>query len=458
MAGTNSRADPVREGAHGIGIVAAVLRERPARSYWYAPAMRGRLSIVAGLVVGVVAAGLLLGGILAVAPDGPDQASPTPWLPTASSAPSVPASAAPSASGAPSVPVVPCAERVERSVGPGVRGTVGDCQRFGRGGRCRVRDALIDATPAVVPHERAGSSAPGIGATEEVNAAGRGAIARIARLAARPGRLLVVADFDGTLAEGSRDPGAATIVPLARRALRRLARVAAARPDRVAIAILTGRTAGDVASRVRVGGITYLGDHGLQSGTFPRRGDPARIVTSFRAGHEASHEPAATLAERVPEVLGHPSWLFIERKGPSVAFHVRQADDRVAARAAVEAAIEAVDRELPAHDLAHYRGRLVVDLRPRTAGGKREAFETLLADLTPATVVAFGDDLSDADGFVVLRSARAAGRIDGLAVAVTGPHGMPDEVRSAADVHLGTPFLVARALAALATVLERGSG
>ena len=70
------------------------------------------------------------------------------------------------------------------------------------------------------------------------------------------------------------------------------------------------------------------------------------------------------------------------------------------------AAIATVDRELPAHDLAHYRGRLVVDLRPRTAGGKREAFEELLADLRPATVVAFGDDVSDADGFAVLRAAR----------------------------------------------------
>ena len=289
------------------------------------------------------------------------------------------------------------------------------------------------------------------------DAAGDDAVAGIARLGARPGRLLIVADFDGTLAEGSRDPGAATIVPLARRALRRLARVAAVRPDRVAVAILTGRSAADVASRVRVGGITYLGDHGLQSGMFPRGGDPARIVTSFHAGHEASHEPAAVLAARVPEVLGRPPWLFVERKGPSVAFHVRQAEDRVAARAAVEAAIESVDRDLPPHDLAHYRGRLVVDLRPRTAGGKREAFEALLGGVEPATVVAFGDDLSDADGFAVLRAARAAGTIDGLAVAVTGPHGMPDEVRGAADIVLATPFLAARALAALATALERES-
>jgi trehalose-phosphatase len=241
-------------------------------------------------------------------------------------------------------------------------------------------------------------------------------VAEVARMALRPGRLLVICDFDGTLAEGSRDPGAATIVPLARRGLRRLARVANLYPERSAVAILTGRTAADVAARVRVGGITYLGDHGLQSGTFPRHGDPARLVTTFRAGHEASHQAAAILAARVPALLGQPAWLFVERKGPSVAFHVRQAEDRASARAAVEAAIATVDRELPSHDLAHYRGRLVVDLRPRSAGGKREAFEELLGKLRPATVVAFGDDISDADGFAVLRAARESGALGGLAV------------------------------------------
>ena len=282
------------------------------------------------------------------------------------------------------------------------------------------------------------------------------AIGAIAGLASAPGPLLVVADFDGTLAEGSRDPGATAIVPLARRALRRLARVAAGHPERLAVAVLTGRTALDVAARVRVGGLTYLGDHGLQSGTFPRGGDPARLVTTFRAGHDDSLEPAEILARRVPEVLGTPPWLFVERKGPSVAFHVRQADDRVAARAAVEAAIATVDRELPPHDLAHYRGRLVVDLRPRTAGGKREAFEGLLAELRPGAVVAFGDDVSDADGFGgPARGARDQGPSTGLAVGVVGPHGMPDEVRAAADVVLATPFEAARALSALASALER---
>lgn len=272
---------------------------------------------------------------------------------------------------------------------------------------------------------------------------------------ARPGRLLIVADFDGTLAEGSRDPGATRIVPLARTSLRRLAGVASQRPDRLAVVVLTGRTVADVATRVRVGGIHYLGDHGLQSGTYPRGGRPEFLKVSTQPGHEDSFEPAERLARRVPEVLGQPTWLYVERKGPSVAFHVRQAEDRTSARAAVVAAVDEVSRADPDHDLAHYRGRLVVDLRPRTAGGKREAFERLLVELAPATVIAFGDDSSDADGWQALLSARKAGQLDGLAVAVTGPHGMPDDVRAAADVLLDTPHDAARWLASIARTLRR---
>jgi trehalose-phosphatase len=282
--------------------------------------------------------------------------------------------------------------------------------------------------------------------------------ARIAALVGRPGLLLVVSDFDGTLAEGSRDPGATAIVPRARIALRRLAAIGATRPERLAVAVLTGRTVADVAARVRVGGIHYLGDHGLQRGTYPRRGRAERLTVAFQPGHEAALEPAERLANRVPEILGRPPWLFVERKGPSVAFHVRQAEDRVAARAAVVAAIEAVDRELPDHDLEHYRGRLVVDLRPRAAGGKRETMERLLAELEPSTVIAFGDDSSDADAFGVHRAAREAGRIDALAVGVTGPHGMPDDVRASADVVLDTPVAAARLLASIARLVERERG
>src|SRR6478672_11111836 len=83
-----------------------------------------------------------------------------------------------------------------------------------------------------------------------------------AHLGRRP--LLVVSDFDGTLSRIVDDPWGAQILPLGRRALRALA----ALPG-VHVAVLSGRTAADVAARVRVGGVTYLGNHGMERGFVP---------------------------------------------------------------------------------------------------------------------------------------------------------------------------------------------
>lgn len=271
------------------------------------------------------------------------------------------------------------------------------------------------------------------------------------------GRLLIVADFDGTLSPGSRDPGVARIEPGAQRALRRLAAIGSARPGRLHIAILTGRTVHDVVARARVGGITYLGDHGLQTGSLARRGHPSAIVVVAEPGFEAQSTHAETLARVVADTLGRPAWLFVERKGPSVAFHVRQADDIPAARAAVLEAIATVERvaALGDHGLAPYRGRSVVDMRPVRAGGKREATERLIARLGPAGVVSFGDDLSDAEAFDAVLDARRGGRIaHGLTVAVHGRLVAPPEVLDRADVVVASSRDVGRLLDAVARRLS----
>ncbi len=279
--------------------------------------------------------------------------------------------------------------------------------------------------------------------------------ARLEALLATPGLLLVVSDFDGTLSRGSADPTAAAIEPLARRSLRRLARAGAERPDRLRTTILTGRTVVDAATRIRVGGIGYLGDHGLQSGWLPRGALAEDLVTHYEAGFDG-HVPAAeALAAGVGGRLGYPTWLYVESKGPSVAFHFRGAADRDAARDAVNAALRETELEVLDHGLAHYRGRLVVDLRPVDAGGKAEAMARLLERARPSVVIALGDDVSDADAFVVLRDARAAGRTDSLMVGVHGPHGMPDAIRDSADLHLASPHEAARLLAAIARIVGR---
>ena len=280
-----------------------------------------------------------------------------------------------------------------------------------------------------------------------------------------PPPLSLVIDFDGTLAVGSRDPAVARIEPLAQRALRRLAGIAEARPGRLRVAVLTGRVVADVAARIRVGGIDYLGDHGLEHGRLPRRGRAERLIVATDRAFDVHRDAAETLAAGVAEELGSPTWLFVERKGPSVAFHVRQADDVPAARAAVVAAIDAVERRTGlAHDLAHYRGRSVVDLRPRDAGGKREAVERLIAHDRPGAIAVLGDELSDIDAFEAVIAARDARRgghrpLVGVTVAVHGSGRLaPAELLAVADLRLAGAHEVGRWLAALARRLEAEAG
>lgn len=281
-------------------------------------------------------------------------------------------------------------------------------------------------------------------------------------LVAVPAPLLVVVDFDGTLATGSRDPAAARIEPLAQRALRHLARTMAEQPGRLHVAVLTGRTVADVVGRVRVGGIEYLGDHGLQGATLARRARLDRLVGHPDAGFEEYREPAERLATGVADHLGRPDWLFVERKGPSVAFHVRQAHDVAAARAAVLEAIATVEARagLEDHGLTPYRGRSVVDLRPRHAGGKREAVDRLVSRHRPGAVIVLGDELSDVDAFDAVLAARAAaGGPLGITVAVHGTLGRaaPGELLERADLRLGSASAVGRLLSRLGRQLrERG--
>ena len=131
---------------------------------------------------------------------------------------------------------------------------------------------------------------------------------------------------------------------------------------------------------------------------------------------------------------------------------MRQADDIPAARAAVVAAIETVKRRLGlVHGLSHYRGRSVVDLRPREAGGKREAVERLIARDGAGTVAVLGDEMSDIDAFEAVVAARANAGITGVTIAVHGTsRPAPAELLALADLRLGGAHEVGSFLANLA--------
>lgn len=271
-------------------------------------------------------------------------------------------------------------------------------------------------------------------------------VLRLAEAIARDRPLLVISDFDGTLSQIVSDPWAASIIPLARRALRSLAAI-----DGVEVAMLSGRTARDVAGRVRVGNVRYLGNHGIERARLDRRGRPSALSVQTDPGLEPFAPAAEALAAGVPRLIAEP-WLVVERKGPSVAFHFRNAPDTVAAGEAVAAAVEALD---PRQRFVRYPGRRVMELRPPGAGAKGDAMRDLLESVRPAAAVALGDDRSDAEAFLVLRAARDAGRVNGLAIAVQARAEAPPEVAAAADVMLASPREASLFLSGLARAARR---
>jgi trehalose 6-phosphate phosphatase len=256
--------------------------------------------------------------------------------------------------------------------------------------------------------------------------------------------LLVVSDFDGTLSHIVLDPWAAQILPLGRRALRSLA----AKPG-VHVAVLSGRTARDVAARVRVGNVTYLGNHGMERGYLPRGRRPESMpVSGDDAGHAAGH-----LAERIGDEIGSlvpDEWLVVERKPPTVALHFRQAPDVDAAGRRVREAVDVLD---PQGVLERFPGRRVLELRPYGAVAKGEALRSLVDELHPRSVFMLGDDVSDALAFAELRRARATGETDGVAIAVLARAEVPPEVAATADIVLASPRAATRFLAALARAI-----
>jgi trehalose 6-phosphate phosphatase len=279
---------------------------------------------------------------------------------------------------------------------------------------------------------------------------------RVRALASTPGPLLVVSDFDGTLAPVDPDPMGAHIEPLARAALRRLARLESFHPDRLRVVVLSGRTALDVVGRVRVGGIGYLGNHGLEGGLLPRGVPAERLVVRSDAGLEGFIEPALALGRAVAAALGEPAWLFVEDKGPSVAFHYRAARDPHVALGTLVGAIDDRFRSHGDGGFERFDSRRIVEFRPAGAGGKGAAVARLLERERPATAIVLGDDRSDAEAFRVVSAARADGRLAAsLTIAVHGSVETPLEVVEAADLVLATPRDAARSLSALAAALER---
>lgn len=189
-----------------------------------------------------------------------------------------------------------------------------------------------------------------------------------------PQGLLLVSDFDGTLAEIVPEPTQALALSDSLNALRRLA------PVLKKVVILSSRTNQELTTLVPVPGVMLVGDSGLP----PPTAEELQALKVFNA--EAA------------KLLGRTPGAWIEIKPASSAVHFRNAP------ISGEQVLDILRPLLHETGLYGGLGRKVIEVHSPRAG-KGNALEALFKRLTPAGVVVMGDDENDRSMFKVASKA-----------------------------------------------------
>ena len=196
-------------------------------------------------------------------------------------------------------------------------------------------------------------------------------------------------DFDGTLAPIVSKPDKAKMSANMRRALSLCAR-------RMPLAIVTGRALADARARIRLGGVSIAGNHGLEWFIAGKRKRIAVSPAMMRALRAARRE-LMSLEKRYKGV-------YVEDKKLSISVHFRRAR---AHRAAIEREVRRIARNASAKRLRVIGGILVLNILPKAGWNKGRAAAMIASRIKSsknAVPIFIGDDETDEDAFRALRS------------------------------------------------------
>lgn len=241
------------------------------------------------------------------------------------------------------------------------------------------------------------------------------------------GHLVLLLDFDGTLAPIVDRPELAAMPDATRRALDRLMAM-----NGVTIAVVSGRGLADVRERAAIPRIAYAGNHGMEI----EGAGLHRIHPEAAAARPELEAVAATIEPALEGIDG----AFLEDKGLTLSIHYRLAPDH--AEEVREIVLEAAGGRSA---LEVFEGKMIVEVRPRVEWHKGRAVLFLLEQMRPpegAPVLYLGDDRTDEDAFRAL--ANRGGAAEGILIA------QQPSSESAASSYLRDPAEVGALFEALA--------
>jgi len=207
-----------------------------------------------------------------------------------------------------------------------------------------------------------------------------------ARLANRP-RLLLALGFDGVLSPTVPRPADAMLPQNTRSMLLRLAD-----SPRVTLAFLSGRSIGDICSRVGVANAFYIGNHGMEIHG-PAFSSSDGLAVNCRSDLVDALAFLTRYGKRLRGVM-------IEDKGLTVNVHWRSASEEDVK--ALHNLMEVIVRNHPR--LRIFAGAACWELRARASWNKGDALRQILSHLrlTPADTIYVGAEHTDEDAFIKL--------------------------------------------------------
>lgn len=217
-----------------------------------------------------------------------------------------------------------------------------------------------------------------------------GAPEQLASLVYRYPRLLLMMDYDGTMAPVRETPGLAKAEPALLRAVNR-----AARQPWLTMAVISGRDVDDLMNMLPVEGIYLVGCHGAEY-VYPN-GERHAVIDHINL------DPVLdSIAELGLKCIGGCPGFFLERKKTAVTIHYRQVKMPAALKVLADFAAS-LGKLVKENDLELLPGKKVLEIRPRSVN-KGQAVK-ILAGLYPQHYpVYIGDDLTDEDAFKAIRN------------------------------------------------------
>ena len=228
----------------------------------------------------------------------------------------------------------------------------------------------------------------------------------VAALRGRASGAGVILDFDGTLAHIVERPELAVLIEGVAEALGTIVK------RYKLTAIVSGRRSGEIAALIPVDGLELVGLYGAE--------DLPPVEPAIRRA-------ATSAIAEVPE-----AWL--EDKGSFLAVHFRRSPNPTEAEDRLRRILMPI---AASGGLELLKGKRVIELAPRSRGGKGAAVIRLARSHQLEAAFFAGDDVADLDAFVALDELAADGLLV-TKVAVGGPE-TPHALLRAADLTVVGP-------------------